>query len=129
MLEAAEVRPGDRVLEVGTGSGYAAAIASRPERSIRSSATPASPPWRGDGWPTAAMTMSRSIPATARGGFPGTSRIGNEPYDAILVAAGGPQVPDALKQQLAIGGRLVIPVGASGEPQALLKVTRTGANL
>jgi protein-L-isoaspartate(D-aspartate) O-methyltransferase len=56
-------------------------------------------------------------------GFPG-----DEPYDAILVAAGGPQVPEALKKQMAIGGRLVIPVGASGEPQALLKVTRTGAH-
>jgi protein-L-isoaspartate(D-aspartate) O-methyltransferase len=45
------------------------------------------------------------------------------PYDAIAVAAGGPRVPPSLKDQLAVGGRLVIPVGDEGE-QALLRVTR-----
>src|SRR4051795_6888617 len=118
MLEAAEVRPGDRVLEVGTGSGYAAAIASRLAREVHTIERHAS---------LAAMARRR----LANGGYDnvtvhtgdGTRGFtGDEPYDAILVAAGGPQVPDALKKQLAIGGRLVIPVGASGEPQALLKV-------
>src|SRR5258706_203526 len=46
------------------------------------------------------------------------------PFDAILVAAGGPEVPPALKAQLAIGGRLVIPVGEEARHQTLLKLTR-----
>ena len=124
MLEAADLKPGDKILEVGTGSGYAAAIASRIAREVHTIERHAS---------LAAMARRR----LANGGYDnvvvhtgdGTRGFpGDEPYDAILVAAGGPQVPDALKKQLAIGGRLVIPVGASGEPQALLKVTRTGAN-
>ena len=49
------------------------------------------------------------------------------PYDAIVVAAGAPQVPEPLQQQLAIGGRLVIPVGADQESQQLVRVTRQSA--
>ena len=46
------------------------------------------------------------------------------PYDAIVVAAGGPEVPESLKAQLKIGGRLVIPVGIDRRVQELLRVTR-----
>jgi protein-L-isoaspartate(D-aspartate) O-methyltransferase len=46
------------------------------------------------------------------------------PYDAIIVAAGGPEVPESLKEQLAIGGRLIIPVGSEQRAQRLIKVTR-----
>ena len=49
------------------------------------------------------------------------------PFDAILVAAGGPGAPQALKEQLDVGGRLVIPVGDEPHDQRLLKITRTGA--
>ena len=48
------------------------------------------------------------------------------PFDAILAAASGPFVPDALKRQLAIGGRLVMPVGEPHATQSLVKVVRTG---
>jgi protein-L-isoaspartate O-methyltransferase len=51
------------------------------------------------------------------------------PFDAILVAAGGPDVPPALKQQLAVGGRLVIPVGSEEREQKLLKIGNKSANL
>ena len=50
------------------------------------------------------------------------------PYDAIAVAAGGPQVPNALLEQLAQGGRLVIPVGPDETSQVLTRVTRLGAD-
>src|SRR5262249_21626541 len=50
------------------------------------------------------------------------------PFDAILVAAGGPDVPQPLKDQLAVGGRLVIPVGAQERRQTLLKITRVDAD-
>jgi len=52
---------------------------------------------------------------------------GGAPFDAIVVSAGGPRVPQPLRAQLAIGGRLVMPVGDSRHGQRLVKVTRTDA--
>src|SRR5215207_7015974 len=107
MIEAAEVRPGDCVLEVGAGSGYAAAVLSQITDRVY------------------AIERLRSLGDAARCRFERLGydnielRVGDgtrgwpeaAPFDAILVAAGGPDVPPALKEQLAIGGRLVIPVG------------------
>jgi erythromycin esterase-like protein len=61
------------------------------------------------------------LPSNGTKGWPDAA-----PYDAILVAAGGPEVPPALKQQLAVGSRLVIPVGEDVFDQRLLKITREG---
>jgi protein-L-isoaspartate(D-aspartate) O-methyltransferase len=122
MIEAAAVRPGDRVLEVGAGSGYAAAVLSQIADAVY------------------AVERHPSLVEAAQARFArlgydnveihvGDGTLGWEqaaPFDVILVSAGGPKVPRALKQQLAIGGRLVIPVGASGRRQNLLRVTRTG---
>src|SRR2546430_4399851 len=61
----------------------------------------------------------------------GEGRLGwpeHAPYDAILVSAGGPSVPDALRTQLAVGGRLVIPVGTTPRAQELVRVTRISQN-
>src|SRR3954449_121451 len=121
MVEAAEVRPGDRVLEVGAGSGYAAAVVSRIADRVY------------------AIERLPSLGEAARRRFKRLGydnielRVGDgtkgwpeaAPFDAILVAAGGPDVPPALKEQLAIGGRLVIPVGEDRHDQTLLKITRT----
>ena len=52
---------------------------------------------------------------------------GHAPYDAIVVTAGAPWVPEALKQQLALGGRLVIPVGNHLDLQELVRIRRVGA--
>ncbi|MCJ9750746.1 protein-L-isoaspartate(D-aspartate) O-methyltransferase [Neorhizobium sp. BETTINA12A] len=122
MIEAAEVRPGDRVLEVGAGSGYAAAvigqIAERVYAIERHEALVASARQR--------MTDLGygNIDVIAGDGTRGLPE--HAPFDAILVAAGGPAVPPALKEQLAVGGRLVIPVGKEFS-QTLCKVVRCTA--
>ncbi len=124
-LEALELRGGERVLEVGTGSGYAAALLGQMAREV--------------------YTVER-LPALAESAQERLTRLGyanvhvrtgdgslgwseHAPYDAIAVAAGGPKVPDALKAQLAIGGRLVIPVGTEETGQILLRVTRDAENV
>ena len=120
MIETAEVKPGDRVLEIGAGSGYAAAVLSRIAGRVHAI----------ERHPSLAEAARRRFRALGYDGI--ELRVGDgtlgwpeaAPFDAILVAAGGPTVPEALKQQLAVGGRLVIPVGAEEGRQTLLKVTR-----
>src|SRR3954471_5977037 len=123
MIEAAEVRPGDHVLEVGAGSGYAAAVLSHIADRV----------YAIERHPSLGEAAQRRF---ERLGYDNIElRVGDgtkgwpeaAPFDAILVSAGGPEVPPALKQQLAIGGRLVIPVGKDRHDQALLKITRTRA--
>jgi len=120
MAEKAELAPGERVLEVGTGSGYAAAVFSEIADEI--------------------YTIERNevLAETARDrlialgyahihvrcgdgtkGWPDAA-----PFDAILVAAGGPEIPRSLREQLAVGGRLVIPVGPSERLQTLVRIRR-----
>jgi len=122
MIEAADVEPGDRVLEVGGGSGYAAAVLSRIAGEVfaierhKSLADAAELRLARLGY-----TNVTVIAGDGSGGLPDEA-----PFDAILVAARGLQVPDALKRQLKVGGRLVIPVGGEYE-QSLCRVTRKGA--
>jgi protein-L-isoaspartate(D-aspartate) O-methyltransferase len=122
MIEAAEVRSGDRVLEVGAGSGYAAAVMSRIADRVYaierhpSLGEAAQERFRRLGYDNIELRVGDGTL-----GWPDAA-----PFDAILVAAGGPEVPQALKEQLAVGGRLVIPVGAEEGHQTLLTVTRTG---
>ena len=122
MLEAAAIGPGDRVLEIGAGSGYASAVASlvagRVDAVERHAALADSARERLArlGYANVAVHC-----ADGSGGWPEGA-----PFDAILVAAGGPRVPEALREQLAAGGRLVMPVGASSYDQRLVKITRQG---
>ena len=119
MVEALELNGGEKVLEIGTGSGYAAAVLAEIagevysiER-IRQLAE------------HAANTLSKLnysnvhvLHGDGTGGCPE-----HAPFDAIVVAAGGPKVPKSLKSQLAIGGRLVIPVGST-KSQKLVRIRR-----
>ncbi len=121
MIELAELRPGDKVLEVGAGSGYAAAVMSRIAGHVYAIE-------RHEELATQARAREQTlgydnveiICADGTKGWPDEA-----PFDAIIVSAGGPKVPEALKRQLAIGGRLVIPVGRDVH-QTLLLVRRTG---
>jgi protein-L-isoaspartate(D-aspartate) O-methyltransferase len=122
MAAAARLGPGDRVLEVGAGSGYAAAVLSRIVDEV----------YAVERHETLAALAKRRMKMLALDNvhvLHGDGTLGwleHAPYDAILVAAGGPSVPAALKAQLAIGGRLVIPVGTTPRKQTLVRVTRTG---
>ncbi len=121
-LEALRLKGRERVLEIGTGSGYQTALlgalastvfsvervrslALSAQRALREAAVANASVLLGDG------TLGWSAYA---------------PYDAILVAAGGPEVPPPLIEQLAPAGRLLIPVGSSGGAQVLTLVERVG---
>lgn len=120
MIEAAQISPHDRVLEVGTGSGYAAAVLSRLAAKVYSIE-------RHRGLADSARQALQSLNYRNVEVRHGDGTLGwpdQAPFDAILVAAGGPEVPDTLRRQLKVGGRLIIPVGAVGEAQELVKVVR-----
>ena len=122
MIEAAGLGAGDRALEVGAGSGYAAAvlslIAARVFAIERHAALTAEASKR-----CRDLGYDNILFCTGDGslGWPEEA-----PFDAILVAAGGPAPPVSLKRQLAIGGRLIVPIGDALE-QRLLRLTRIGA--
>lgn len=122
MIAAARVEPGERVLEVGAGSGYAAAVIGRIAAEVfaieRHPALAEAARKRLAGLGYANVSI---ITGDGSGGLPGEA-----PFDAILVAARCAEAPEALKGQLAIGGRLVIPVGGE-DIQILCRITRTGA--
>jgi len=122
MVEAAHIGPGERVLEVGAGSGYASAILGKcagEVHAIERHATLAG---------LASERMGRLGYANVHV-VHGDGTLGlpqHAPYDAIIVSAGGPEVPQPLLDQLRIGGRLVIPVGDQPRSQELVRMTRTG---
>jgi protein-L-isoaspartate(D-aspartate) O-methyltransferase len=121
MAEAAELEPGDRMLEVGAGSGYAAAIFSRLAGHVFAVERHAS-------LTEAARARCRALGyhnITLKTGDGSIGWLEEAPFDAILVAAGVPKPPGALKQQLKIGGRLIVPVGERDQ-QRLLRIRRTG---
>jgi protein-L-isoaspartate(D-aspartate) O-methyltransferase len=122
MTAALELEPHQRVLEVGTGSGYAAAVLSRIAAevyTIERHAELAEAAERRLGQLGYANVRVRQGDGTL--GWPE-----HAPYDAIVVTAGGPDVPPALQAQLVVGGRLVIPIGPTPREQELVRVRRVG---
>jgi protein-L-isoaspartate(D-aspartate) O-methyltransferase len=125
MTEALEVKPGDKVLEVGTGSGYQTAILAEMDMDVY----------------TIEVIPELQARAEEKLGELGYENIsyhlgdGREgwpehaPYDGIIVTAAPVDIPDALVEQLADGGTLVIPVGPRGRYQTLWKITRDGESI
>ncbi len=122
MAEALQLKGGERVLEIGTGSGYAAAVLARLAAEVHSV----------ECIPVLADLASKRLAAQGCANVTvhrGDGSLGwpqAAPYDAIVVTAAGPEVPAALKAQLKIGGRLVMPVGERHGVQELLRLTRVG---
>lgn len=120
MTEALELNSADRVLEIGTGSGYAAAVLSKIVTTVHSVE-------RLGGLAQSARQRLERLSYTNVIIHEGDGTLGwpeHAPYDAIVVTAGAPKVPPHLLEQLAIGGRLVIPVGRSYDVQELVRVRR-----
>ncbi len=122
MIQELQIGAEDTVLEIGTGSGYAAAVISRIAAQV----------YTVERLESLVQYARQKIKALGYDNVHihhGDGTLGwpeHAPYNAIIVAAGGPEVPLALKEQLAIGGRMIIPVGSEQRAQRLIKITRTG---
>ena len=124
MTEALNVKAGERVLEIGTGSGYAAAVLGEVADQVYSIE-------RVEELAKSAAAVLDKLGYANVHVIHADGTLGWEPaapYDAIIVAAGGPEVPASLKRQLKVGGRLVIPVGSDPRAQELVRVTRVSQN-
>jgi protein-L-isoaspartate(D-aspartate) O-methyltransferase len=125
MTQWAEVAPGDRVLEVGTGSGYQAAVLAELTKTVFSIEIR----------PELARQAASRLKDLGYGRVQVRSGDGYQgwpeaaPFDAILVTAAAPRVPPALAAQLKEGGRLVIPLGLPGGAQTLVRYRKVQGKL
>jgi protein-L-isoaspartate(D-aspartate) O-methyltransferase len=120
MIEAAGIKAGDKVLEIGAGSGYAAAVISRIAGRVVGIER------QHDLVEVAGERLDRlgyrNVRIVEGDGTKGCAE--EAPFDAILAAASGSHVPEPLLVQLAPGGSIVMPIGSPGLPQDLIKVTK-----
>ncbi|QGZ66900.1 methyltransferase domain-containing protein [Paraburkholderia acidisoli] len=123
MIDLAQVRATDNVLDVGTGSGYAAAILARLAARVVSIERDAGLAQHAR--ETLARLNVRNVDCRTGDGTLGVPEAA--PFDAILCAAGGPGVPRAWREQLAMGGRIVMPVETGRGMQRLVRLTRRDA--
>ncbi len=120
MTQLLGVQPSHKILEIGTGSGYQAAVLAHLGADVVSIERHA-------------LLSQKARTVLARLGYNVVCRIGDGtigfreggPYDGIIITAGAPDVPEPLAKQLAIGGRMIVPIGTL-EEQRLYSVVRTG---
>jgi protein-L-isoaspartate(D-aspartate) O-methyltransferase len=120
MVEALALKGGEKVLEIGAGSGYAAAVLAEIAGEVYSIeriaelAESATAHLADEGCDNVHILNADGTTGWAE----------HAPFDAILVSAGAPIVPEILKNQLAVGGHLIVPVGADKRAQELIRITR-----
>jgi protein-L-isoaspartate(D-aspartate) O-methyltransferase len=123
MSELLELKGHERVLEIGSGSGYQTAVLALVARKV----------FAVERIPELAATAKDKLLGLGYRNISFRNADGTEgwgsyaPFDAILVAAGGPEIPEPLIEQLVVGGRMVIPIGREQKSQTLVRVTRTEA--
>lgn len=124
MSELLELTPHSRVLEIGAGSGYQTSVLARLAGEIF--AIERIPQLANEAQERLQALQIHNVMLRCADGTNGWDVYA--PYDAILVAAGSPDVPEPLLRQLKIGGRLVIPIGQDQKTQHLTRITRTEKN-
>ncbi len=123
MAQAAAIQPTDRVLEIGAGSGYGAAVLGRLAARV----------WTMERVPQLARRAGVIVAELGLSNITvlrGDGSLGwapAAPFDAIIVTAAAPEAPDSLRRQLAVGGRLIIPIGLKEGPQRLVRILRKDA--
>lgn len=120
MCDRLELTEADKVLEIGTGSGYAAAVLSRLCKDVVT--IERIPDLAEKARETLAEAGCSNVTVFCGDGTLGLA--GHAPFDAILVSAAAPAVLETYKQQLSVGGRLVIPAGKSRSSQSLYRVRK-----
>ena len=121
--QALKIEPGDQVLEVGTGSGYSAAVLAELGATVVSLERDKTLAWM-------ARERLAALGYQRVEVIEGDGSIGwkdQAPFAAISVAAAAPEIPGALVEQLQVGGRLVVPIGGRYSGQRLIRVLRTDA--
>lgn len=123
MSELLELTGTEKVLEIGSGTGYQTAVLAGLARKVF--AIERLPHLVDEASGRLQMLGTRNVTLKTADGTTGWDAY--HPYEAILVAAGGPSIPEPLVKQLKVGGRMVIPVGDDQRKQMLVRVTRTAA--
>jgi protein-L-isoaspartate(D-aspartate) O-methyltransferase len=122
MTEAAEIGPGERVLEIGTGSGYQAAVLAELAKEVY---TIEIIPELAAGARTVLTRLGyRNVEVKTGNGYAGWPE--HAPYDAIVVTAAPDEVPQALVEQLAVRGKMIIPVGSNFQQMVIITKSESG---
>jgi protein-L-isoaspartate(D-aspartate) O-methyltransferase len=122
MTEAAELGPGERVLEIGTGSGYQAAVLAELAKEVYS--IEIIPPLADSARNLLREMGYKNVQVKTGNGYLGWPE--HAPFDAIIVTAAPDEVPQALVDQLAVGGKMIVPVGSKFQQMVIITRSKSG---